>query len=114
MPAGGLAIADDRREIAFAVLAEPLTGVEQMLGVKPGLDALGEFDLVGGVEQRGLADAVQVHPHEVGGWALSVQIAVNPAGGGVCHCGLLIARTVMSSNVRSSEEFPPGCHLTPF
>ena len=49
-----------------------------MLGVKPGLDALGQLDFVGGGEQRRLADAVQVHAHQVRCGALSVQIAVKP------------------------------------
>ena len=75
MAAGRLAVADDRGKITFAVLAEPLAGVQQMLGVKPGLDALCEFDLIGGVEQRRFADAVQVHAHQVSGRTLSVQIA---------------------------------------
>ena len=62
-----------------------------MLGVQAGLDSLGEFDLVGGVEQSGLADPVQVHAHQVRGWALSIQIAINPDCVGFCHGGLLMA-----------------------
>ena len=85
-----LAVAHHGRQIAFAVLAEALAGFQQMLGVQPGLDALGEFDFVGGVEQRRLADAVQIHAHQVRGGALSIQIAVKPACGGICHGGLLI------------------------
>ena len=85
-----LAVADDRGEITFAVLAQALPRVEQVLRVKPCLDALGEFDLVGGVEQGGFADAVQIHAHEVSGWALSVQVVVDAGSGGICHDGLLI------------------------
>ncbi len=90
MPASRLAVTDDDGQFTLAVLAEALAGVEQMLGVEPSLNPLGQLDLVGRVEQRGLSDAVQIHPHEVGSWTLGVQIIVNPAGGGVCHCGLLI------------------------
>ena len=79
MAAGRLAVADDRREFAFAVRRRDASGFEQMLRVKPGLDALRELDLVGGVEQGGLADAVQIHAHEVGGWTLGVQIVVDAA-----------------------------------
>src|ERR1700722_19846380 len=70
--------------------AASLTSLEQMLSVEPGLDPLGHLDLVGGGQQCGFADAVQVHPHKVGGWTLCVQIAFNSAGGGVSHCALLI------------------------
>jgi hypothetical protein len=90
MPARRLTVADHHRQFPFAVLPEALPGFEQMLGVEPGLDALGQLDLVGRIEQRGLADAVQIHAHQVGGWALSVQIAVNPACGGICHSALPI------------------------
>jgi hypothetical protein len=76
---GRLAIAHDEREIAFAVLTETLAGLQQILRVKPSLDALGELNLIGGVEQSRFADAVQVHAHEISGWTLSIQIVVNAA-----------------------------------
>ena len=41
-------------------------GREQVLGVQPGLDALGQLDLVGRREQGDLADLVQVDAHQVG------------------------------------------------
>ena len=88
--AGRFAVADDRSKITFAVLAQSLPGIQQMLGVKPGLDALCEFDLVRGVEQGRFANAVQVHAHEVSGWTLGVQVGVDAARGGICHDGLLI------------------------
>ena len=59
MAPGGLAVADHGREIAFAVLAQALPGVEQMLRVKACLDALCELDLIGGIEQGRFANAVQ-------------------------------------------------------
>ena len=83
-------VADDGREVAFAGVAETLLGVEHVLRVKPSFDALGEFDLVGGVEQGGLANAIEIHAHQVSGWALGVQIAVDAACGGICHYGLLL------------------------
>ena len=43
-----------------------LDDAQQMLGVQAGLDALGQLDLVGGGEQRDLADLVQVDAHQVG------------------------------------------------
>ena len=90
MPARGVAIANDHRELPLAGLAEALASLEQMLSVEPGLNPLGQLDLVGRGEQCGLADAVQVHPHKVGGRTLCVQIAFNSAGGGVSHSALLI------------------------
>lgn len=47
------------RQIAFAALAEALAGVEEVLRVQPRLDALGQFHLVFGAEQGGLADSVE-------------------------------------------------------
>jgi len=90
MAAGRLAVADDHCEIAFAVLAQPLPSLEQMLRVKPCLNALCEFDLIGGIEQGRFANAVQVHAYEISGWTLSVQILVDAACGGICHNGLLL------------------------
>jgi hypothetical protein len=90
MAARRLAVADDRCEFAFAVLAQPLPGVQQMLRVKACLNALCEFNLVGGIEQGRFANAVQVHAHQVSSWTLSVQIAVEAGGGRICHYGLLI------------------------
>ena len=40
---------------------------QQVVGVEPGLDPLGELDLLLGVEQRDLADLVEVDPDQVGG-----------------------------------------------
>ena len=79
MTARCFAIAHHGRQFAFAVLAEALTGFQQMVGVEPGLDALGQFNLAGGVEQRRLADAIQIYAHQVRCGALSIQIAVKPA-----------------------------------
>jgi hypothetical protein len=79
MAARRLAVAHHEREIAFAVLAQPLPGRQQMLRVKTGFDALCELYLIGGVEQSGLADAVQIHAHQISGWTLSVQILVEAA-----------------------------------
>ena len=90
MAPGGLAVADDRSKIAFAVLAQSLPCLQQMLRVKPCLDALCEFDLVGGIEQGRFANAVQVHAYEVSGWTLRVQIVVDAGSGGICHNGLLV------------------------
>jgi hypothetical protein len=46
-----------------------LTLVELLLGEQAGLDALGELDLLLGVEQRDLADLLQVVLDRVGGGA---------------------------------------------
>ena len=43
---GRLPIADHERQIAFSVLAEALPGCQQMLGVQPSLDALGQLDFI--------------------------------------------------------------------
>ncbi|CFE77779.1 Uncharacterised protein [Mycobacterium tuberculosis] len=86
MAARRLAITHHGRQVAFSVLAEALPGFQQMLGIQPGFYALGQFDFTGGVEQRRLADAVQIDAHEVRRGALSIQIAVNPACGGPCGC----------------------------
>ena len=48
-------------------------GVEQVPGVEAGLDPLGQVDLGGGVEQRRLADLVQVEADQVGGADLEVE-----------------------------------------
>jgi hypothetical protein len=79
MTAGRPAVAHDGREVAFAVLAEALAGLQQVLRVEACLDTLCQLDLVGGVEQRRLADAVQVHAHQISGWTLSIQILVDAA-----------------------------------
>ena len=49
---------------------------EQVVGVETGLDALGQLDLLLGVEQGDLADLVEVDPDQVGGQrrALLVQV----------------------------------------
>ena len=61
-----------------------------MLRVKARLDALCELHLIRGIEQGRFANAVQIHAHEISGWALSVQIVVDAGGGGICHYGLLL------------------------
>jgi hypothetical protein len=82
----------------LAGLAEAFAGFQQMLRVEAGLDPLGEFYLVGSVEQRRLPDSVEIHPHQVCGGALGIQIAINPTCGGICHIGLLLARAVICFN----------------
>jgi hypothetical protein len=47
---GGFAVARDRGEVTFAALAQSLPRIQQVLRVKPCLDALCEFDLVGRIE----------------------------------------------------------------
>ena len=85
-----LTVADNHGQLAFAVLAQALPGLQQMLRVKARLDALCQLDFVGGIEQGRFANAVQIHAHEISGWALSVQIVVYAGGGGICHYGLLL------------------------
>src|SRR5215208_2591529 len=114
MAAGRLAVADDHCEIAFAVLAQPLPSLEQMLRVKPCLNALCEFDLIGGIEQGRFANAVQVHTHEISRWTLSVQVVVDASGGGICHDGLLIGSNCHElQRPRSAKSSHPlaGSHL---
>ena len=111
---GRLTVTHHRGEIAFAVLTQPFPGVEQMLCVETGFDALGQFDLIGRIEQCRLADAVQVHPNEVGGRALGVEILVNAAGGGICHNGLLIGwnfHELQRPMPAKSSRPSPGSHL---
>jgi hypothetical protein len=88
--ASGFAVADDGAKITFAVLAQALPRSEQMLRVKPSLNALCELNLIGCIEQRRFANAVQINAYEVGGWTLGVQVALDAANGGICHDGLLI------------------------
>jgi hypothetical protein len=114
VPAGGLAVADDRGQVALTALAEALLRVQQMLGVQPGLDALGQLDFVGGVQQGRFADAVEIHAHEVSGRALSVQIAIDAACGGICHNGLLISSVcheLQRSSAVSSSRVSPASHV---
>lgn len=73
MAARRLAITHHGRQVAFSVLAEALPGFQQMLGIQPGFYALGQFGFTGGVEQRRLADAVQIDAHEVRRGALSIR-----------------------------------------
>jgi hypothetical protein len=90
MAPGGFTVAGDGSKLTFAALAQSLPCRQQMLCVKPCLDALCEFDLVGGIEQRRFADAIQVHAYKISGWTLRVQIVVNAGCGGVRHNGLLV------------------------
>ncbi len=62
MAAGGIAVTHHRGQILLAGISETLAGVEHMLGVQARLDALGQLDLVRGGQQRGLTDAVEIHP----------------------------------------------------
>jgi hypothetical protein len=79
--AGALPVADDGAQVG-AVLPGQGGGVrrvgrgrvEHVLGEHPGLDALGQVDLLLGREQCGLADAVEVHADEVGRGALRVEV----------------------------------------
>ena len=87
---GRLTVGGEHREVAFALVAQTFAGLEQVLGVQTGLDALGEFHLVFRAEQGGLADAVQIHAHKISGRTCRVQIACESGGAGVCHGGLLI------------------------
>jgi hypothetical protein len=85
-----------------------------MLCVKPGLDPLREFNLVGGVEQSRLANAVQIHAHKISGWTLSVQILVEAAECGIRHRGLLLGSNCQELQrpiaPKSSHE-PAGSHV---
>ncbi len=49
---------------------------QQVIGVEPGLDPLGELDLLLGVEQRNLADLVEVDPDQVGGQCRGLLVQV--------------------------------------
>ena len=87
MSTGCLAVARNRGELTFALVAQALTGFEQVLGVQTRLDPLGQIHLVLGGQQSRFPDPVQIHAHKIGGWTLGVQVAVKPGGGGVCHWG---------------------------
>src|SRR6476659_2867672 len=114
MTTGSLAVADDPGKITFAALAASLSRVEQMLGVKARLNALCKFDLIGGIEQRRFANAVQVHPHEVSGRTLGVQVGVDAGGGGICHDGLLVGSNcheLQRPRAAKSSHPSAGSHL---
>ena len=63
---GGLAVDGQRLVVPLLGGGEALLLGEQALGVEAGLDPLGQLDLLLGGQQRGLADGVEVHAHEVG------------------------------------------------
>ncbi len=56
-------------QLAAELRVELLAGVELLLGEQAGLDPLGELDLLLGVEQRDLADLLEVVLDRVGGGA---------------------------------------------
>jgi hypothetical protein len=114
MAPGSLAVANHRSEIAFAVISQSLTAVEQMLRVKSCLNALCELDLIGGTEQGRFANAVQVHAHEVSGWTLGIQVVGDAGGGGDCHDGLLIwsnCHELQRPRAAKSSHALVGSHL---
>jgi hypothetical protein len=58
---GGAAVLDDHAELAALLRAhDALVALEELLGEQAGLDALGELDLLRGVQQRDLADLLEV------------------------------------------------------
>ena len=63
--------------------------VEQVARVEAGLDPLGELDLGRGVEQRRLADLVEVEPDEVGGRDLLVEHVGGRRGRGLVGGGVV-------------------------
>jgi hypothetical protein len=76
--ARGVAVAHDRAQVG-GVLAGELAallggGVQHVLGEHARLDAPRQVDLLRRGEQRRLADAVEVHTHEVGRGALGVEV----------------------------------------
>src|SRR5699024_9408435 len=62
-------VVDDPLVIHGLPRIRDLTGIEEVLGVHAGLDALGQIDLLGGVEQSHLADLLEVVLDRVGGGA---------------------------------------------
>src|SRR5699024_5659885 len=70
---------------AAVLVAIGLVALELLLGVEAGLDALGELDLLGGVEQRDLADLLEVVLDRVGGRAGGDDLL----GGGVVLGGVV-------------------------
>ncbi|SLA29119.1 Uncharacterised protein [Mycobacteroides abscessus subsp. massiliense] len=94
MAACCVAFPHDHGQVLLAGLAKTLLGVEKVLGVEPRLNPFGQLDFVLRCEQGGLANAVQIHPNEIGGWTLGVQIlglgGAGRTGGGVCHRCLLV------------------------
>ena len=68
---GAFAVADDPAQVPAQLRGElfgvVLYPVHPLGGVKAGLDLRGEPYLVLGVEQRDLADLLEIRPHGVGG-----------------------------------------------
>src|SRR5437588_9657922 len=64
-----LSVADDPPQIPaqlYGELVGDISGPAQPLsGIKPCLDALGEFHLLFGVEQGDLADLLEIRPHRI-------------------------------------------------
>jgi hypothetical protein len=66
---GLLAVLGDPPELTLELHVDLLAGVQLLLGEQAGLDALGELDLLLGVEQGDLADLLEVVLDRVGGGA---------------------------------------------
>lgn len=79
------------------------------------IDLLGQLHFVGGVQQGGLADPVEVHPDEVCGRTLHVQIRVTPGCPCIRHLGLLFGSNVaVCPTSRRPREFPRSAAGGPF
>ncbi len=79
---GAAAVLGDPLELGADVDGKPLAVVrELLLGEEAGLDALGQLDLLLGVEQRDLADLLEVVLHRVGGGS---------GGGDLRHGGVVV------------------------
>ena len=79
---GPLAVAHHARAgRACAAAVKSFGWPEQVRGVEPGLDALGQLDLVGGGQQGDLADLVEVHADQVGRGGRLVQVEQGRRGG---------------------------------
>ena len=64
-----LAVLGDPPQLTLELGVDLLPGVQLLLGEEPGLDPLGELDLLLGVEERDLADLLEVVLDRVGGGA---------------------------------------------